>query len=367
MSKRIFTPTPVLEFAAAIGIPEHIADALYLCVHTKKGSHEPHVFALARYKRIQEKKARELKTRFVKFCKEFRYSTEPVTYTVKTTKNTVDEAYKVFQEIIGVFPTIPSPKPISGRKRVIIASDFHYPFINQKAVASLLREEADVLILGGDTLDLYAASRHQKSLEGISVTEEIRGGTVMLGELAKRFPEVYYVNGNHDKRAEKFLQANLPHFLPLLSSPMDLMTRTFENIRPLNVKTLGTAPLLPFSADYSIDTLGTLGDFVISHLESFSGKEAPEQAYKWLDSFKNHLELPPVVSALFQAHTHRMSSQVLSDGRVLVATGCMCQPMPYIFENSGKYPVPVSGYVTFYTDSEFNIELDTIQLKHIGF
>lgn len=367
MAKTILTPTSVTQFAEVLGIPSHIADALYLCVHNKKGSHEPYVFELMRSKRVNERKARELKTQFVKFCRTIKYSEAPITYNAKTTQNSVDQAYERFRDIIGSFPEIHKAPSKAAIKKVVIASDFHYPFLNERAFSRLMEEDADVLIVGGDVLDLYSLSRHNKSLEGISTTDELRGGTAMMGMLAEKFNEVYYINGNHDNRAKKFLQANFPHFLPLLSSPLEAMTRTFHNVKPLSVTALGTAPHLPFATDYSIDSLGTLGDFVISHLDSFSGKDAPEQAYKWLDSFKNHLDLPPVVSAIFQAHTHRLSTQVLSSGKLLVATGCMCQPMPYIFENSGKYPLPTAGYVTFNTDKEFSIDLASVRMVHVGF
>src|SRR5678816_2831929 len=103
------------------------------------------------------------------------------------------------------------PKARAGRLRVVAAGDFHIPFHDRDALATLCEREkdADILVIGGDFGDAHCASTFTK-YEHVSYEEEHAGKIAVLQTLSETFPIVKYLKGsNHTDRFEKRLRENL--------------------------------------------------------------------------------------------------------------------------------------------------------------
>lgn len=99
---------------------------------------------------------------------------------------------------------------------ILAASDFHFPFQDNKFVETFIKEventQPNYIILNGDLLDFYMLSRFSKSKEGRPVEEEIEICKEFLQKVRLAAPEakIYYVIGNHETRLEKYTCDNAP-------------------------------------------------------------------------------------------------------------------------------------------------------------
>ena len=104
---------------------------------------------------------------------------------------------------------------------VIIGSDIHIPFQDDKAVDAFCdyckEIQPSAIILNGDVLDFYKLSRFIKG-EGRNPYEEISACRDLLKKIKTDCPnsKVYYVIGNHETRLETYVLNNAPHLASLV-------------------------------------------------------------------------------------------------------------------------------------------------------
>ena len=104
---------------------------------------------------------------------------------------------------------------------VIIGSDVHIPFQDNKAVEAFCNYCKDIqpsaIILNGDILDFYKLSRFIKG-EGRNPYEEISACRDLLKRIKADCPnsKIYYVIGNHETRLETYVLNSAPHLASLV-------------------------------------------------------------------------------------------------------------------------------------------------------
>lgn len=92
---------------------------------------------------------------------------------------------------------------INSHKPVMIFSDIHAPIHCVKWLAQGLkmadRMESDILIVNGDFIDANQISRHIGGYyrRRSELNDDFQAGEALLDIFAKRFKEVYFLNGNH--------------------------------------------------------------------------------------------------------------------------------------------------------------------------
>jgi predicted phosphodiesterase len=99
-------------------------------------------------------------------------------------------------------------------KKIVVLPDIHYPMhINLSAIEKFLVDyKPDVLIYLGDLMDLDYLSRFQKEnklIIGNNLRREYNE-VIKLIEKHRSFSgaeEVYYIEGNHEYRVQKFLES----------------------------------------------------------------------------------------------------------------------------------------------------------------
>jgi len=360
-----YTPQILLTHAEALGLPSNFAIDFYTRFVQKKGV-EDLVLGLARKLKLSPEKARQKVNAYRRFWKES-LSNEPGPLNPVNKGKLLEEALANLEEVIGEIPKIKKLGKLDGPTiKCIVASDFHIPFENTEALAHLMNETADVLFIAGDFFDMYAVSSHRKTIDHLLVREELSRAIAILKMLSEKFSKVYLISGNHDVRVSRKIQNFMPEILPLIVDPLELISNRFKNVELLTVTAFSTAPNTRLGSDLEVTNLGSVGNMVLAHLDGFCGKDAAEMALRWVDTFLPLLDIPESPKALFHGHSHRMNLAYTPEGRLIVNTGCMCKPMPYIFENAGKYPAPTCGYVLFNTDDQFNINIDSVRIRFIG-
>ena len=218
------------------------------------------------------------------------------------------------------------------RTRLVAAGDFHVPFHDQEAVAALIAKEAkqtDVLLIGGDFGDAYAASVYTK-YQSVAFEYEHAQKTVVLQALSEAFPEIIWLKGsNHSDRYEKRLREHLSR--DLLSAVMEMtggilnpelaLAKRYPNVTVQCWKT---------PEGHEVPWLAVYGDVAFSHAEKYSRVPlaALRAVEEWLDDFSGHLGLPEI-KAVMQFHTHTMSLAPWRSDMLLVEPGAMCLMQDY--------------------------------------
>lgn len=190
---------------------------------------------------------------------------------------------------------------------LVIASDFHYPFQDDKAVEAFLGyvkiKQPEYIVLNGDLLDFYRLSKFSKG-EGRNPREEIEMVREFLINLREASPEsvVYYPIGNHETRLEKYVYDRAPEIISIVDNFYEIL-----NCNMLEVK--GCSKVL-FN-----------DNFVCKHGQLL-GKKSGQSAMK---------ELENAYTSGATGHTHRLAKFITRKSEkkfIWLETGCLCSLKP---------------------------------------
>ena len=109
--------------------------------------------------------------------------------------------------------------------KVLSISDTHIPFYHDGVVSDAVKKhgDADVLVLNGDLLELHSVSSWPKSKQ-IILRHEYKIAMAWLCKLAKIFPKIVLVKGNHEDRLQRYFQSNIDPNVSFMTNP-DILDR----------------------------------------------------------------------------------------------------------------------------------------------
>ena len=360
MSNRILVPEAFIKQAKLLGINEKVATEVFYRFHYKKGLDDLSF-------RISANEREKFKANLPVLRSAYKVIVfgQAETMVVQEKKKLIQEVRKELDGLIGTFtPTRSKPQP-KGVRKIALISDLHIPFHSIDAINTMLDTNPDEIYILGDYLDMYSSSRHPKN-NVIPTKNELALGISIMDKLREHVSSITCIAGNHDNRALKALQATMPHILPLLLHPMELVASYFDNVNVVGLEVPNTAPEIPFGENHRFNTLFVQGNAAYSHLDTFSGATAAVDAFDWITKFNPVLGLSGVPQVLYQAHTHRLGVTYTPGGEQMVLLGCMCKTMSYVLDAPGKYPIPTKGFVTQYVDENNIVDLDTIKLHVVN-
>lgn len=360
-------PQGYLDLATAEEIPIEIASDYYINKLNKKGVDGPKYALIKGGYAKDEAAANKMLSKLWRTYNRLHYlhpETVQSPYAETTYKTYLDRASNELDKILGKIKLNPASKTQDNEKgRIAIAGDFHFPFANEKAIAMLLEDPADELVIMGDLFDMYAASRYRQTTDKVRVWQELALGKAYLTKLSEKFSKIYMIKGNHDNRPLRRVQETNPEILPLIVHPIDLVASQFNNVEVISTEVPDTAAMTT-TDNVILDYLGIVDDCAFGHFENFCGPDAIRKADRWLGEWQ-HILGTATPRAIFQAHSHRLQLEFTSKGTLLVGTGCMCNPMEYQFDGHGKYVPPTVGYVVIYRNDGIT-DLNRTQLVNIG-
>ena len=192
---------------------------------------------------------------------------------------------------------------------IIVASDIHFPYQDNKAVKAFLNEtnkrKPEVIVLNGDLLDFYKLSKFSKDPAGKNPEEEIEMCKTFLKKLRKEVGKeckIYYTIGNHSARLRKYILDNAPMVASLMENVFSLLKLEEPDV-------VGCASLLVNDV------------FLFKHGSRLGNKSG-------LSAIK---ELEAHYLSGASGHTHRLSRySVRKAGRrfLWLETGCLCDLNP---------------------------------------
>lgn len=134
------------------------------------------------------------------------------------------------------------------QSRILIISDLHFPYQNNKAITLALdygkSKKIDCILINGDLIDFANISRHEKDFRARSIADEFDSVRMFLKSLRLHFPKtkIVFKHGNHDERWEKFLYAKAPEIFDVNDFQLEILLRlgelkieTVKNKKPIKI------------------------------------------------------------------------------------------------------------------------------------
>lgn len=190
---------------------------------------------------------------------------------------------------------------------IAIASDFHVPFQDKKAVGAFItyckEVQPIIIVINGDLVDMYMLSKFAKG-EGRNPMAEIEEAREILGQLRDACPSsnIFYVIGNHEQRLEKTILTKAPELASLIED-------IFSIFKLEDIGVIGCGSL-------------TLNDNVVFKHGTLLGNKSGLSAIK---------EMENAYLSGATGHTHRLAKYIARKaGRkfIWLETGCLCSMEP---------------------------------------
>jgi len=149
---------------------------------------------------------------------------------------TADNIRFAFQnrQIINFNPEI----KVGVKQKELLLTDIHFPFQDNLALNSVIDfaidYNPDIIVLNGDIIDFYKASRYVKNPMNKSVSTEIKIVKEFLTKLRNLFPdaEIIYKEGNHEVRLQTYLMEKASEIYDLVSD----LYQSKLGLKELNIK-----------------------------------------------------------------------------------------------------------------------------------
>lgn len=233
-------------------------------------------------------------------------------------------------------------------KKILVVPDLHAPFHEPEMFAAMLDDEADAdhVICIGDLGDAYALSRFTK-YERMPYRDEWASVTLVMQELAARFPHVTIVIGNHDARLEKQIRERLTEdmvdAIAFITGgvlcPITALAKRYPNVTIARHETPG---------GHHIDWFTTIGDAWLGHPEKYS--RVPGSALRfteeWIADNEQALGMDQY-RLIVMGHTHAYAQIPWRANKLLVETGCLCKNQGYMTAPRIGGRPQRRGYLTF--------------------
>lgn len=203
--------------------------------------------------------------------------------------------------------------------KILYLADLHIPFTMYEEVMKAVKAnlDADIVVINGDLLDLFAVSKFAKDKE-VALRRELEEGRELLEFLSKKFQDVVITEGNHERRLKSYIRNIIPTDLQFLF-PDDIL------------QMLATGEVINEDKE-ELDNVHVVGswwvklfDTIFAHPDNYSSAN--------LKTVQNTSEYFSIIKGISHrgcviGHTHR-AGWVVSGEVLQMETGCLCFDMDY--------------------------------------
>ncbi|RLF68147.1 MAG: hypothetical protein DRN26_00315 [Thermoplasmata archaeon] len=247
-------------------------------------------------------------------------------------------------------------------RKILSLSDFHIPFDRDDLIHEAIQthSNADILVVNGDMLDLYAVSTWPKE-RSIILRREYEIAMEYLRIFSKIFKHVVVVRGNHEYRLNRYFHSNVSKDVSFMVNK-EILGRLVRGeiyddegniIKQLDLKNVHyeSGPEAWFAK---------IGKTMFVHPQSFSRVEA-KTAVNAQEYFMERTDIDAVVIG----HTHQQAF-VPSRNKLCVEQGCLCCPLDYEKQGKLRYKAMTLGYCVVYQDKDGNCDFNATHNVYLG-
>lgn len=242
-----------------------------------------------------------------------------------------------------------------GREvKILNIADLHIPFTDFKAVNQVLNEHADanILMINGDLLDLFAVSKFAKDKE-VALKKEIEDGREFFEFVSQRFEDVVVTDGNHERRLRSFIINVIPPDMQFLF-PNNILQMIADgdvlkkDPLPSNVHLVGSWWVKLF-------------DTIYAHPDNYSSVNM-----RTVQNTSDHFKLVKNIDhrMCVIGHTHQ-AGWIVIGGIKLMETGCLCHEMDYHNGSKFKKTKWTKAYSVAHFDQSGNADFNRSTVKLI--
>jgi predicted phosphodiesterase len=242
------------------------------------------------------------------------------------------------------------PAPPKRERKILSLSDWHIPFHREDLIEQAVHDhrDADILVINGDFLDLYAASTFSK-YKSIPILKEYNIGMEYLKRLHTIFPEIYLVRGNHEERLNRYFKSNISLEVSSIVCPEILQRMANGEVYDKNGN---VTELLPFDNVHYADEhfYMLIGKTLFAHASTYSSGpgQTVERQNRYFHTLMNY-------DCLVTGHTHQ-AGQYWHNGRLLMEQGCLAEDLEYQKTSKLSYNQQNNAYAVIYQDRDGNTD-----------
>ncbi len=281
-----------------------------------------------------------------------------------TYKEAIEKIEKLREQLvkatISKFSCIGRPK-LKATTKVLSLSDFHVPFDNSEVIEHALanHNDADILVVNGDLLELYAVSKWPK-YKDIMLQWEYHIAFEWVKLFSEVFKEVYLVLGNHEHRLKSYFSSTIDPVVSFLVDD-DILSKLSEGYDFEGDKLVKKHAFN--NVHYQSGLLNwytKIGKCIFAHPRMFSSIPM-RTGIKAAEYFTGKEDFQAIVIG----HTHKLGEIIWRD-KLIIEQGCCCVPMDYEADGKLKYLPQAFGYAVVYMDKEGNVDFDKSKTVYRG-
>lgn len=252
---------------------------------------------------------------------------------------------------------------VNGPTKILVLTDMHIPFENEDALEEAINNnlDADMVVLGGDTLEVYSVSKWPKRKQ-LLLRHEYKKAFEFVKKLSELFPKVILIKGNHEERLDKYFSSNIDQNVSFLVEK-DVLTRIVNGYcfddedNFCKVHTFNNV----IYADGQTSWYTQIGKCIIAHPTGATGEGG-----KCVISAAKYFEARGIdFQCLVAGHTHQLL-KCIRNNKLLIESGCLCAPMEYEGNSKVNYRPQVLAYTTIYMDKDGNVDFNKTDVKYLG-
>lgn len=254
-------------------------------------------------------------------------------------------------------------RPEKIARKILCISDLHIPFERDDLIHNIIssHKDADVLVVNGDMLELYAVSTWPKD-RGVVLKHEYMIAMEYLKLFSETFPAVVLVRGNHEVRLQSYFNQNVSRSVSFLVQK-DIMARLASGevyddhgniVKKHNFSNVyfDSGPEAWFVK---------IGKTVFLHPKTMSSKIEGRTAISAEEYFMERTD----VDSIIVAHTHKQA-WIPSRGKICIEQGCLCCPLDYEKQGKLNFKPTTLGYTVVYQDADGNTDFNATRPIYLG-
>jgi predicted phosphodiesterase len=287
-------------------------------------------------------------------------------------KNADDARYSAaWQKILGLkkaykedyeYRRIGIMNPKDATRKILCISDFHIPFDRDDLIYAAIREhkDADILVVNGDMLDLYAVSTWPKERD-IILRKEYDIAMEYLKVFSDTFPHVIIVRGNHEYRLNRYFHSNVSKSVSFLVNKEILGRLANGEVYDEDGNTIEKHKFDNVYYENGPEAwFIKVGKTMFVHPRAFSKVEA-----KTAMNAQEYFIERDDVDCICLGHTHQQAF-VPSRNKLCIEQGCLCCPLDYEKQGKLKYKAMTLGYSVIYQDKDGNCDFNKTHNVYLG-